>query len=1222
VLEEFKVSAEGHAQNLQNCVLSIKHKTDHVRNELDTVQVLFEKIRVTDKSKSKSRPRDEKYDNTASSYSRTRYNPSGSKYQPSTFDNKIEKYKKTAEDRKSQNRSGSSYVAGHDSRSNGQLKDRVRQLEVGFNNICIAFQSREEEFEVLKEVIEDNENDQFGFIYQTEEAFRIMQDMSGDDSKVYINKVNQVQLQGRRTTPQDNSGSYYKDSSMKYPKRDFSPESASFDAIKMQDLQRTNELLLKELRTANDKYFSERLESKKLKEELSNLKKEVNLLKRQKSSTRTTAVKHNLNDVSKDNEGLRKRIEGLEQECNALTYYRETMLSNSNNAFSLDNFDPDIRRANQESDLLRNKLESTTIHIKRFMLGMKRLQRGIKNKDPNNKTLKMEFERAKKELEDWCRGLKDEFPNNRSQSRSKERIHSPIGTYSQSRIYSPNMATPGTTTPPKGKTSKSQSRIKKPTKDRLANAAGTQHVSNAFASLIKDPNREEFDASGEISRDDIRHLNFDTKDAVNMFNSGDRSVDPKTGDLSRTTFGIKNAKGGKQEASNISGVDYQSLKNTLMQMVDSKENELKHRLNDITDDLNKKTTSLSNMKHTLVSKLKELENALAETNKEYQRSLDAEALLSSSHEERGQSQVSELMEVNKALDNDLVEARTSLDLKTRETQDLHLELKKAKRDLTKTQKELEQTLAKEKSGALENEVKKFEVTELEKFKEKQAKSIIELQEKLTKQTEQHTSQKKKDSKDVENKLFKLQELESRQIKNILEITEKLKQKDKELALKTSAIEDYKTQIKQNAEEIKELKTQNKALSISQIKPTFDEFEYDTFADDPEDEQSNEIQQKRNEIKELLKSNPTKATEELYKLWTDTYREFRIVKKNNSILEDKYEELKLDGDEMKQDERETVEKMLLYDVKIRELEKVNGELNRMVESKESFEDNQKKKESEVIEKLNQDYEKLTKKFNDTSDLHRNLSLKEKKLENASKELLTEIDEYKRKAFNAESELDAKTQQSENDISRLEIQISQVKDEKNELIKEYDLLKQQLDEADHNIKKRQEELDAKTQQSENDISGLKIQISQVEDERNELLKDYDSLKQQLDEADHKVEKKQEELDAKTQQSENDISGLEIQIGQVEDEKNELIKEYDLLKQQLDEAEHKVKKKQEELDAKTQQSENDISRLEIQISQVEDEKNELIKKYDLLKQQLDEADHKVKKKQEELDAKIKNY
>jgi len=77
------------------------------------------------------------------------------------------------------------------------------------------------------------------------------------------------------------------------------------------------------------------------------------------------------------------------------------MLSSGNTAFSIDNFDPEMRKANQESDSLRAKLEKTTIYIKKFLLAMKRLQRGVKNKDPNNKSLKMEFERCKKEIEEW-----------------------------------------------------------------------------------------------------------------------------------------------------------------------------------------------------------------------------------------------------------------------------------------------------------------------------------------------------------------------------------------------------------------------------------------------------------------------------------------------------------------------------------------------------------------------------------------------------------------------------------------------------------------------------------------------------------------------------------------------------------------------------------------------------------------------------------------------------
>lgn len=116
--------------------MSIKHKTDHVRLELDSAQSLFGTIHSI--MRGTSQPRDEAYGQTSSSYSRSRYNPMNTKHTPSTLDSKLEKYKKTAEDRKSQNRSGSTNaVSGSqlDARSYKALKDKINQLEVGFNNI-------------------------------------------------------------------------------------------------------------------------------------------------------------------------------------------------------------------------------------------------------------------------------------------------------------------------------------------------------------------------------------------------------------------------------------------------------------------------------------------------------------------------------------------------------------------------------------------------------------------------------------------------------------------------------------------------------------------------------------------------------------------------------------------------------------------------------------------------------------------------------------------------------------------------------------------------------------------------------------------------------------------------------------------------------------------------------------------------------------------------------
>lgn len=144
---------------------------------------------------------------------------------------------------------------------------------------------------MLKAIIEDNENDKFAFIYQTEAFLQIVNQQLNfenyDEEEVKSRENKQgfySSFQGRRMPNPDNAGSYYGGQESKYMRRETSPDaSLGFDAIKMQDLQRTNELLLKELRKANDKYFNERLESKKLKTEIDNLTKNLNSLKRQKS---------------------------------------------------------------------------------------------------------------------------------------------------------------------------------------------------------------------------------------------------------------------------------------------------------------------------------------------------------------------------------------------------------------------------------------------------------------------------------------------------------------------------------------------------------------------------------------------------------------------------------------------------------------------------------------------------------------------------------------------------------------------------------------------------------------------------------------------------------------------------------------------------------------------------------------------------------------------------
>lgn len=83
--------AEGHAQNLQSSVLSIKYKTDLIRNEIVSMQTIFNN--VNSMGEDKSVPREDAHANASSSYSRSRYDPERNKFGGNSFEDKLEKYK-------------------------------------------------------------------------------------------------------------------------------------------------------------------------------------------------------------------------------------------------------------------------------------------------------------------------------------------------------------------------------------------------------------------------------------------------------------------------------------------------------------------------------------------------------------------------------------------------------------------------------------------------------------------------------------------------------------------------------------------------------------------------------------------------------------------------------------------------------------------------------------------------------------------------------------------------------------------------------------------------------------------------------------------------------------------------------------------------------------------------------------------------------------------------
>lgn len=246
------------------------------------------------------------------------------------------------------------------------------------------------DFERLKEIIEDNENDKFGFIYTVEEFLKNM-DLS-IEAPPTIDSVGKLSK-----------------------KSDEGNDRVSNKKIK--ELQRTNELLLGELRKANEKYLNERLVQKQLKSELDSLEQELEKLKinnlrlevesirpppsqkilspdrsRQSTSPSGASLKKNFLEIQKENMSLKTKIYSLETEVKSLTYYREKILQQSSKGFSLMNDDPVVREMQNENESQKNKIESIGITIQKFLLVMKKLQRSIHNKDPNASQIKLEFE--------------------------------------------------------------------------------------------------------------------------------------------------------------------------------------------------------------------------------------------------------------------------------------------------------------------------------------------------------------------------------------------------------------------------------------------------------------------------------------------------------------------------------------------------------------------------------------------------------------------------------------------------------------------------------------------------------------------------------------------------------------------------------------------------------------------------------------------------------------
>ena len=266
--------AERNAENLQKMVLSLKHQTNLIKIDLDKLQIQMNDLHGIAGDEDNAQSRNAALKVPASYGGGSSFAARGAPYKKrgemfySPLEKKLAAYQRSAEMRRSGSRSRAGALGGASreggapinafSFDNSLLREKVALLEANFEQLYGKFALREDDFETLKEIIEDNENEKFAFIERTGELIDELGRPEGGERRL--------------TTPGKLAGGSFRGSR--------SDENTP-DGKKLREITRANEQLLNELRKANDKYLNERFENNQLREKVSTLESTVDNCKRE-----------------------------------------------------------------------------------------------------------------------------------------------------------------------------------------------------------------------------------------------------------------------------------------------------------------------------------------------------------------------------------------------------------------------------------------------------------------------------------------------------------------------------------------------------------------------------------------------------------------------------------------------------------------------------------------------------------------------------------------------------------------------------------------------------------------------------------------------------------------------------------------------------------------------------------------------------------------------------
>ena len=251
--------AERNAENLQKTVLSLKHQTNLIKIDLDKLQIQMNDLHGIASDEENTHSRNAALKVPASYGAGSSFAARGAPYKKrgeifySPLEKKLAAYQRSAEMRRSGSRSRAGALGGPSreggvptsafSFDNTLLREKVAMLEANFEQLYGKFALREDDFETLKEIIEDNENEKFAFIERTGELVSELGQPEGTERRgLSPVKPHTSSFRGSRS------------------------DENTPDGKKLREITRANEQLLNELRKANDKYLNERFVNNQLRE--------------------------------------------------------------------------------------------------------------------------------------------------------------------------------------------------------------------------------------------------------------------------------------------------------------------------------------------------------------------------------------------------------------------------------------------------------------------------------------------------------------------------------------------------------------------------------------------------------------------------------------------------------------------------------------------------------------------------------------------------------------------------------------------------------------------------------------------------------------------------------------------------------------------------------------------------------------------------------------------